>query len=668
MEYVRAALVRHGVPAEPSPVVLLAGPRGSGGTVLLDAMWREFADDCLSVRLDLRSAQGVEDVVLAAVRGLGRRIPGIRAVDFPRTAMLLKALSFIDTGGGRTAFEAYLRARPQDAERQSALTDWSNRAAPLLSPEHRGLLDVLTGLLGALHSAVGRHKDARALRWLAERGGGGREYDSLWELYRQHRAQDGPTGTPRVVARTLCAAFLADLRHDFNDSWPRLQRPRNCLLLLDNAGGRTADLFLELLAECRREDAARDERPDPAVVVAVQRGRIRPEAARLLDPADPELAFGTRHPYAPGGAGHPVWWYPVALADLTGEQVLALCTSSVLGRHNRDADFLHALAGGHPEATDRLAHLLARFGRTPPADPRRAPAELPEPYDPRRLLGERLADDAHPLPPAWPAPPRPDTTVEDYLLRRAFADHLTVASDGSLRPGDNTLLGVMAVLAATPGLRRGACNATLHYLDWTDTDADTAQLALTAGMWLEENEDGEAVRLHPLAALLLRRWLARDPALWRKTHMGYAAHYSSRTDAPLRHHHTLAQAEPGRREPLTAVAAYLDDEFDRATSAAAWLDVLERVTSAPTRLATPLDPRTFVTSLAGPAEDRNRRRAVTRLAVARWLHADRAFDPAHQLAHTIAGEYEHLADITDDNEELYRQAGKFRRIENSWKD
>lgn len=667
VEYVRSALVRHGVPEQPLPIVLLAGPRGSGGSVLLDALWAQFSADCLSTRLDLRSAQGVEDIVLAAVRGLGRRIAGIRPIDFPRTAMLLKALSFVDAGGGQTAFEAYLRARPQDAERDSSLNAWGSRAAVLLSPEQRSLLEVLTGLLGALHSAAGRHRDNKALRWLAERGGGGREYDSLWELYRQHHGQDTPTGTPRVVARTLCAALLADLRADFNDSWPRMQRPRNCLLLLDNAGGRTADLFLELLAECRRESAAAGERHDPAVVVAVQRGRVRPEGGRLLEPTDERLAFGVRHPLAPGGDGHPVWWYPVGLSDLNGEQVLALCASSVLGRHNRDADFLYELAGGHPEATDRLAYLLARFDRTPPRDPRRPPAEVPEPFDPRELLAGQPGPD-HALPDHWPAPGPADTTVEDYLLRRALADHLTVGPDGRLVADDNPMLNAMAALAATPGLRRGACNAALHYLGWSGVDADSAQLRLTASMWLDETPDGDALRLHPLVALLLRHWLARTPDTWRAVHTGYATHYSSRTDAPLRHHHTLAQVELGRREPLTTVVGYLDEEYERSASSQDWLQVLDQVSAAPNRLRTPLDPRTFVTSLAGTAEARNRRRAIARLTVARWLHGDRCFDPAHQLAHTIATEYEHLAEITEDNELLYRQAGKFRRIENNWKD
>ena len=72
--------------------------------------------------------------------------------------------------------------------------------------------------------------------------------------------------------------------------------------------------------------------------------------------------------------------------------------------------------------------------------------------------------------------------------------------------------------------------------------------------------------------------------------------------------------------------------------------------------------------LAGVADASNRRRPITRLTVARWLYTDRYFDPAHRLAKTIANEYEHLADRADDNEVLYRKAGKYSRIETYWKD
>ena len=77
VEFVGKALKRKGVPAKPLPIVLLTGPRGSGGSVLLSRIWREFSPDCLGVRLDLRAAQGVEDIVLAAVQGMGRKVHGI---------------------------------------------------------------------------------------------------------------------------------------------------------------------------------------------------------------------------------------------------------------------------------------------------------------------------------------------------------------------------------------------------------------------------------------------------------------------------------------------------------------------------------------------------------------------------------------------------------------
>lgn len=650
VEFVGKALKRNGVPVKPLPIVLLMGPRGSGGTMLLGRLWDTYSADCLSVRLDLKAAQGVEDIVLAAVQGLGRRIRGIRDIDFPRIGMLLKALSFVDDGGGRPAFEAYLRAGPRDAAVNSALSDWANRAAPLMTPEQQVLLGAVAKLLGALHSAVGRSRDVRTLRWLTEYGArnpdGG--YDSLWELYRLHHGRTGDTETPRPVAKTLCAAFLADLRSDYNDSSVlRGQRPRNCLLLLDNAGGRAGDRFLELLAECRRESGADGARPDPAVVVAVQRGRVRRRVIDPVQPTDVRLDFDVRHPFAPGDDDHPVWWYPIRLADLDDEYVVEMCASGVLGRQNRDADFLYELTGGHPESVHRLAQLLERRGRVGP-------------FDPRLLLGEQD------LPEHWPAAGA-DATVEEYLLKRTLADDLVIDPDGGIPAEGNAMLDAMAVLALTPGLRRGACNSALSYLGWHRFDADTAQRRLTAAMWLDETPDGEAARLHPLIGLLLRRWLARRPEAWRRAHMGYAAHYSRRADAPVRHLHTLALVEAARRESLTTVTGFLEEEYERC-GAQEWLAVLDQVTAAPNRLRTTADPRSYVTTLAGVADSRDRHQAVTRLTVAHWLYGDRYFDPARQLAQTIANEYEHLANGTDDNEVLFRRAGQYRRIENNWKD
>ena len=654
VEYVRQALRRDGVPERPLPIVLLVGPRGSGGSALLSALWDEFSGDCLSARLDLASARGIEDIVLAVMQGLGRRIPGIRPIDFPRLRMTFKALSFVDDGGGRAAFDAYLRAGRRDAALRSALNDWTDRAAPLLhSPEQQFLMTAAGRALGGLLSGIGRRGDAKILRWHAANGvsGGGHGYDPLWELYCRHR-EPGEEAA-RKVDKTLCAALLADLRSDFNDSTLlHGQRTSQCLLLLDNAGGAAADRFLELLAECRRESNQGQAAPDPAVVVAVQRGRGRGRVGEPIGATDERLAFGVRHPSA-ADDDHPVWWYPVRLTDLSERDVGEMCRSSVLGSGSRDADLLHALTGGHPESADRLATLLALFGRAP--------------YDARRLLADELPP-AHQLPDHWPLERADGITVEEYLLRRTLGGDLATGPDGGVDAADDPLLDTMAVLVATPDLRRGACTAALRFLGWTQSDAGEAERLLTTAMWLDVTADGAVVRLHPLPRLLLRRRLASRPEAWRGAHQGYMAYYSAPRDAALRHHHALALVEPSQREHLAAVAGYLEREFDAGGSPQDWLDILDQVTAAPNRLRTTRDPRSFVTTLAGPADPGDRRRTITRLAVGGWLYHDRCFDPGRQLAQLIANEYDYLAALcTGDSEVLFRRSARFRRVENDWK-
>jgi hypothetical protein len=656
VEFVREALRRQGVPDRPLPIVLAVGPRGSGGSVLLSRLWEEFSADCLSVRLDLEKAQGVEDVVLAAMHGLSRKISGIRPIEFPRLAMTFKALSYVDDGGGRQAFEGYLRANRRDAEVRSALNDWADRAAPLLnSAGQQVLMTAAARALGGLLSGIGRRGDAKTLRWLAndDRAGGGNEYDPLWDLFGWHHERT--EAASRKVGKRLCSAFLADLRSDFNDSSLRHgQRPSNCLLLLDNAGGKVGDLFLELLAECRRESNNAGAAADPAMVVAVQRGRVRRRIGEPIEPTDARLEFGIRHPATGGDDDHPTWWYPVRLTDLSDKDVVEMSKSSVLRSGSRDADFLHTLTGGHPESVDRLAHLLALFGR--------------ETFDARQLLSEPLPM-SHQLPTHWQLEGADDLTVEDYLLKRTLTDDLTVGPDGGVDTGDNPMLDAMAVLVATPGLRRAACSAALQFLGWTQFGAQAVQDRLAAAMWLDETPDGDADRLHPLIGLLLRRWLARNPDAWRDTHLGYTAHYSRPQDATVRHYHTLALVEPSRPQPLTTVITFLEREYDRLASPEDWLHILDQVTDAPNRLRTTRNPRAFVTTLAGAAAPGSRQRTITRLTVARWLHNDRYFDPAHQLAQVIANEYDYLAELcTADSDALIHQSGRYRRVENNWKD
>jgi hypothetical protein len=662
VRFVGEGLKRRGVPSRPLPIVLLVGPRGSGGTALLGRLWADFGADSPGVHLDLASAQTAADVVFAAMQGLRRKIPGIRVIGFDRLRLAFKALSFVDDGGGRAAFDVYMKAGGRSAVVSSLMQDWANRAAPLLrSPDQQVLAAFLGPAVGGLLSGIDHHRDKRALQWHADNGisAGGSGYDALWELCgRQHERTDEAS---RDVEKTLCAALLADLRADFNDAALfRGRRTSNCLLLLDNAGTKAGDRLLELLEESRRDTA--DEAGDPALVVAAHRSRPRSWVGEPVPATDGRLS-STRLADVTDG-----WWFPVRLTDLSGEDVLRMTKSSVLGSARRDADFVHALTGGHPEAVRQLGTLLVQVDRSV--------------LDARRLLEHKLGPGREPT---GPRPSREaEMTVEDYLLKRIFADEVRMTSSGVIEADDNLMLDAMAVCAATPGLRLGASQAAFRFLGWTQIGATDARDRLASAMWLDQASDEvgaarpnaaglsaarpNAVGLHPLAGLLLRRWLARDPDKWRDVHSGYVASYARAQDAALRQFHRLALVEPSRAEDFSVVVEALDAELARC-SAQEWLNMLDTIAGAPNRLRTTRDPRAFATTLAGVAEPGNRRRVVARLTAARWLYHDRYFDPSHRLAQLIANEYDNLAQLsTPDGEVFFEESARYRHIEHEWED
>lgn len=643
---IKKELEREGVPDRPPSIVLLAGSHGSGGTALLKHLWYEFSAVSLTAHLDLASAQGTDDAVFAAMHGLRRRILGIRPIDFPRLGLALKALSFDHDGDGRPAFEKYLQERSRRARRNSTLNDWANRATSLLtSVDQKIMLTVTAKLLDTLHLGVERHRESQILKWYSLNGisSGGAGYDPLWELYRWHQA--ATKDASRKVDKTLCAALLADLRTDFNDSTIlHGQRTSNCLLLIDNAGGKAGRRFLELFDECRRESRLADDSPDPLVVVAAQRGKPPAFAGEPVGASDDRLKS------APGDEGDwPNWWCPVRLTDLDLSDVLKVTTSCVLGSTRRDADLVHALTGGHPDATSSLSTLLSVFDSSR--------------FDPRLLLSSELPERRR-LPDHWPVD-ESRTTVEDFLLKRAFTDDLATRPDGTIDAAASPMLNAMAVCAATPGLRLSACQAALGFLGWTQVSAKDARNRLTETMWLDDSSG-----LHPLARLLLRRWLARDATVWRDAQQAYANYYARNPEATaLLHHHDLALAESSRMgEQLTSVVTYLDKEFERC-STPDWLPILETVTDAPNRLCDQRPPEISVTSHAGAESPGDRRRIIARLTVALWLSKDRCFDPGRRLTKLVAHEYGYLTGLDRPDTELFLdKSNEYAEIWEEWKD
>lgn len=630
IQCVEQALRRDGVPDRPLPIVLLVGSRGSGATALLDALWRRFKDRALSVDLDLEAAQGVDDVVYAAMQGLRRRILGIRPVRFDRLRLAFKALSYVDDGAGRAAFETYLRSGTADSA-AAALDGWAARAAPLLSSlEQQVLVALLTGAARLMLSGSKRLRDAKALAWFAGNGihtGPGDGCDALWQLHRWHR--EGDEAAIRKVGLTLCAALLADLRADYNSSGPlHAQRARNCLLLADNAGNDVGAAFLDLIEQCRRSSAAAGESGDPLLIVAARRSAPPDSAGPPIDADDEALAVRAERG----------WWYPIRLTDLSLQNVVDIVFSAtsggVLGSARQDAAFVYALCGGHPAATRRFVEVLGRRDG--------GQGE----FDPRRLLEAQEAAD----PTRGPGGPR--LAVEDLLLRRLFAPgELNICADGSLDPKDNALLDAMAVCAATAGLRPGACHAVFKFMGWQLRAVEVCG-QFEDRLWTRREPDEAEARVHPLPDLLLRRWLARDANRWRDVHQGFAAYYASPADEALRWRHSLALVEPGRPQQLADVVRYLEAELDKADTAV-WLRTLGTVAQAPNRLRTTQDPRTFVTTLAGPTKPGERRAVVARLVVARWLAGDRLFDPGRRLEKVVRDEFDNLAQLSGPQGEAF---------------
>ena len=224
---------------------------------------------------------------------------------------------------------------------------------------------------------------------------------------------------------------------------------------------------------------------------------------RPLEPTDERLDFDVRHPAAPRGREHPVWWYPVRLADLDNEHVArdvpaAACWAARTGTPTSSRADRRPSGVGQPARVPAGVASAARSPRTTraaccPGDCRTAmtsPAtgRPPAPTTPGRGLPAQT--DVRRRPRAWgrTAASTAETT-RSWTRWRSWRRH--------------------RACAAARATRRCSTSAG------TEVDADTAQLRLTAAMWLDETPDGEAARLHPLVALLLRRWLARRPEAWR---------------------------------------------------------------------------------------------------------------------------------------------------------
>jgi hypothetical protein len=86
------------------------------------------------------------------------------------------------------------------------------------------------------------------------------------------------------VSALLWAAFLADLRDDFQAGRHAADWPLNCVILVDNADAAGDSSFLDELVTARRRHAAHSPAdPDPLTVLAASRGAL---SARVTPPGE----------------------------------------------------------------------------------------------------------------------------------------------------------------------------------------------------------------------------------------------------------------------------------------------------------------------------------------------------------------------------------------------
>jgi hypothetical protein len=378
IRFVTECLERPGTPVTP-PLLLLLGPRGAGKTTLLRQLGGQLGDGTPTAWLDFARDPDASPltVLLEITRGLSRRVARVGVIQFPLLKVAFSALS-LDPDDKATAAEQ-LERRLSGTEKQSTqvLRDLVQQSGKLLPPEQQSVLAETATVVGWLLSGISSRRRHKHVTWYAAMlgPGNGTELGPLLALHGLWRSDD--PADRRRVWHVLCSALLADLRADFNDfSWRHGQRTTNCLLLLDNTDTAAGMSLLEALAECRR---ANPGLADPLVVVAVQGTTPVPDLAVGIP--IPATGDGLRHADWLADArrrDHPSPWCTVALTDLSADHVRALVKSSIFGKARRDAEFVHALTGGHPGATAGLATKLglATGG-----------------FDPRGVLGLPAADE-----------------------------------------------------------------------------------------------------------------------------------------------------------------------------------------------------------------------------------------------------------------------------------
>ena len=363
------------------PILVIEGSRGAGKTALMSAL-KELLDQRVPfATLDFEEASSsatVPQVLSALALGLMKKCPRYGVLQFPRLTVgqlaieqELKRTLTAHKLDRRKVEEELERLRGIGAFREvlaktaGAVLDAVNKGSGGLAQPSGDVVEIVLKWLTT--RAPQRIVHGPALGWYGDQDLG-LTHDPLDVLVQlnQYASDYQHEAYRQQVNLLLLAAFLADLRAEFDRGRRADERSLNCVVLLDNADTELGQSFLHELVRVRRQRGPGGQySADPLTVVATSRGTL---LAGVAD-ADLELVTPDNHPDEPDArsTSRPrAWWRPYRLPDLTEDEVgqavavqmLRQVTRLVQVQDQHVTRVVFQLTGGHPASTRLMLDAL----------------------------------------------------------------------------------------------------------------------------------------------------------------------------------------------------------------------------------------------------------------------------------------------------------------------
>ncbi len=628
---------------------MFTGPHGSGKTALLDKLEEWLQPLAPYARIDCAAddLSFSPRVLSALVFELNRTAGRYGRLAFPRfiTGQLVLRQDLVTDDRARACDQ--VRQVLAEYRNIAALRDflveigedtWTVLHHGQPPPVSRTGVRYLAKLVlnGLIASRLGRRVLlGKGLDWYGHQGRG-LHRDPLDVLVNLNvQGHDLATGdNAREVSALLWAAFLADLRDDFQAGRHAADWPLNCVILVDNADVTGDSSFLDELITARRRHAAHSPAdPDPLTVLAASRGAL---SARVTPPGEtiPLADQAGYQQYLRWSQEHrlPQWWYPVRLRPLTEDEVGNMVAA--IGFHGTDQQFLvpalYRFTGGH-------------------------------------LGSVRLVVDAIAV-----APPGP-VSLPDLLARRPGADRTALEEEllGQFLPGlGKDTVEDLVTCAAAWDIDRASRLARHGGLLVGPQSGASALFA--PELWVTPEGGGPAVLLPVLRRLLLRRLAARRAgrADWPTVHAWFRDDCAKENDEAGELYYALALGE------VVPVARRLASQLPGG-DAVSWLRRLHSVSAAPNKLSR----RQSRSGLGQPAAAADRIRELTagtdprdvplaplaRLVAALWIAADPLFASHHKelgdLYNEIQDDFDLIAPFSGNGLAVLRnEAARYRAL------